>query len=124
MNSLKIAGLSLGLLLSGRVLAGSALDPVKVVAKRVRVESPVGDANYMVYANHLRLSGSVIVNAEINTLGRASRVSIVRSSGSRYLDQAALRTVRRSQFVVLDPARNVAVNVPVNFQATQTLADF
>lgn len=124
MNSLKMAGLSLALLLSGSVLAGSALDPVKVVAKRVRIESPAGDSNYMVYANHLRLSGSVVVNAEIDAQGRASRVSIARSSGSRYLDQAALRTVRRSQFVVLDPARNVAVNVPVNFQASQSLADF
>lgn len=124
MDSLKIAGLALGLLLSGTVCAGSALDPVNVVAKRVRIESPAGDANYMVHASNLRLSGSVVVNAEINANGRATRVSIARSSGSRYLDQAALRTVRRSQFVVLDPARNVAVNVPVNFQATRSLADF
>ena len=125
MELLKIVGASLGLLLSSSLLAGSALAPVNVVAKRVRIEAPAANASYAVYAKHLRLSGSALVSADIDAAGRASNLSIARSSGSRYLDQAALRTVRRSQFIVLDPAREVAVNVPVNFQPSDgALADY
>jgi protein TonB len=57
----------------------------------------------------MRQQGVVMVSVEVGTDGRASDVSINRSSGFAQLDQAAVRAVRRWIF---EPARAGGLPVP------------
>jgi periplasmic protein TonB len=72
-------------------------------------------------ARRLRQQGTVLLRVNVGADGAADAVVVARSSGSRWLDQAALEAVRLWRFV---PGRRgetaiaSQVNVPVTFQLT------
>lgn len=54
----------------------------------------VGDLNYPDAARRQRLSGSLIVDVSLNSDGTVRNITIVRPSGHKILDDAAIRIVR------------------------------
>jgi protein TonB len=70
-------------------------------------------------AYRAREEGTVIVQADIDASGNASEVKVVRHSGSRILDRAALDEVRKWKFSpAIEDGRAVAssVQVPVDYK--------
>jgi periplasmic protein TonB len=65
---------------------------------------------YPPQARALRQQGVVVIEAEINPSGRVANASILRSSGFRVLDEAALAAVRAWTF---EPAREAGIPVAV-----------
>jgi protein TonB len=94
--------------------APEATGPDRAATPLTRVEP-----DYPVQAYRAREEGTVLVGASIDASGRPVDVQVVRRSGSRDLDQAALEAVRKWTF---DPAVRggtaVAseVQVPVTFR--------
>jgi len=66
-----------------------------------------------------REEGTVVVKAQVDELGNASNVEIVRRSGSRVLDRAAMNEVRKWKFTpAIKNGKTVAssVQVPVEYK--------
>ena len=59
---------------------------------RSKVEQ-VGNLNYPEVAKQKQLSGSLVLNVAINSDGSVAQISVVRSSGQKILDDAAVRIV-------------------------------
>jgi protein TonB len=75
--------------------------------------------SYPPEAFRAREEGTVVVKAQVDELGNASEVEIVRRSGSRTLDRAAMNEVRRWKFnPAIKDGRTVAssVQVPVDYK--------
>ncbi len=74
---------------------------------------------YPALARRLGIEGLVLVRAQVSAAGVPEQVSLALSSGTRALDEEALRAVRESRF---EPARRddaaVAhvVDVPIRFR--------
>ena len=64
-------------------------------AWRIKVER-VGNLNYPDEARKNRLTGSLILDVALNTDGSVNQITIRRSSGSKILDDAAVRIVELS----------------------------
>jgi len=73
-------------------------------------------------ARRLRQEGRVVLQVTVSAEGRATNVSILRSSGVASLDESAVATVRRWTF---DPARLAGVAIPskVEVPVTFTLSN-
>ena len=62
-------------------------------AWRARVER-VGNLNYPEQAKRLKLTGDLVLDVEIRPDGGVHAINVVRPSGHRVLDDAAMRIVR------------------------------
>jgi protein TonB len=75
--------------------------------------------SYPPEAYRAREEGTVIVQAEVDATGNASEVKVVRHSGSRTLDRAAISEVRKWKFrPAMENGKAVAssVQVPVDYK--------
>jgi len=75
--------------------------------------------SYPPEAFRAREEGTVVVRAQVDELGNASDVEIVRRSGSRTLDRAAMNEVRTSKFnPAIRNGKTVAssVQVPIEYK--------
>lgn len=75
--------------------------------------------SYPPEAYRAREEGTVIVQADVDATGNASEVKVVRHSGSRTLDRAALNEVRKWKFrPAMENGKAVAssVQVPVDYK--------
>lgn len=64
-------------------------------AWRIKVES-VGNLNYPEQAKKLKLNGQLVLDVEIRANGSLHAISVIRPSGHKVLDDAAVRIVRLS----------------------------
>lgn len=62
---------------------------------RLKVER-VGNLNYPAEVREQNLKGSLLLDVAINTDGSLQSVDVIRTSGNRILDEAAIRIVKRS----------------------------
>ena len=70
---------------------------------------------YPLSARKKGLEGTVVCLVKVSKGGRAEKASVMRSSGHRVLDTAALRAVRKARFV---PARRAGRDIPSETQLT------
>ncbi|MGQ0710364.1 MAG: energy transducer TonB [Rhodoferax sp.] len=79
-------------------LASAAPAPPKTIpATAVQYLEPPAP-NYPAASRRLGESGRVLIRVEIDTAGQARQVQLLRSSGSKRLDDAALAAVRAARF--------------------------
>lgn len=81
------------------------------------VEQP--QPEYPPEAARAREEGTVLIEAQVDAMGNVSDVGIARRSGSRTLDRAAMREVRRWKFTpAMEDGKAVAssVQVPVDYR--------
>lgn len=81
------------------------------------IEQP--QPEYPPEAARARAQGTVLVEAQVDAMGNVSDVDIARRSGSRVLDRAAMREVRRWKFrPAMEGGKAVAssIQVPVDYR--------
>lgn len=81
------------------------------------IEQP--QPEYPLEAARAREQGTVLIEAQVDALGNVSDVGIARRSGSRTLDRAAMREVRRWKFTpAMEGGKTVAssIQVPVDYR--------
>jgi protein TonB len=91
-------------------------DPPAPTVSRLAVMHRV-DPAYPASAERAGEEGTVLLEIQVDTLGRAMNVQVARSSGFDSLDMAAIRAVKQWKFT--QPSTVVKVRVPVTFKLSQ-----
>jgi TonB family protein len=67
-------------------------------------------------------TGTVLVRVQLDKSGKVLAVKVAETSGFRALDRAAVSTIRRTRFTVLEPSFSLAeVSIPVHYGINESV---